>query len=750
MPIEEPKEPFVPSSPALLLDLAPDKSDPVLPSRQQLDRKISQEDQITIDDCGDADAGKVRELLKLAQEPPKLPKWSNLWRENSNSHRCSTGRSKEDLKLEAILLPLRQDSSQPKISPEANVAQLISETAHSFPSDDLRIDKLEELLDDENLGQVARLALEKINSEIAHEPVDHIDVLGRVAVPELAPIKTEPPWKSEIASTYPSTLAELKAEAKHQQHRAHEELDLSLRWVPLPSNFAKVDLYETISGCKESVHPLLEPPKDILKSKDFLQKDATILFLKCDVRMDDENLKECWNLTAKAPSLGIAVLKHPGKDLTADASRNEVKSTNRLKRSVSRTFTVDGNGANNKPTLSASGSCKVTDPLACFLQTRSSKHRKLDHIASPYFPNLDLEPSQVHLSPQPEILVPATPIPPTRTVSIIPSKNPGYPAEICLTAPRTLILNTTLLKAYSSLIDRLETHLPHPPKVIFRDISSSFSGASIAEQAVPDIILSPTTALIIVPLQSVVQRALPGQGPSIPPTQSRILSLARQFPTLFVLTTHKTDAGNLDSAAMSSVTMLQALCAALGPESEVTVILIPPMTTSQEPLASAQLGLVGGERSHHLNHHLLNWILALVEKYGFQPGPERVDSEGIVTEEESGWQIFLQKAGLNPFAAMVALDILEKASTHQHHLTHTTKGKRRTVGLPNTESRGLGRLVQMSQEERLALFEDVIGRKAVEALGTMLDFEWGIGFGNGDGCVGDGGFGEDVVGDEGG
>ncbi|KAL9625164.1 MAG: hypothetical protein Q9160_000565 [Pyrenula sp. 1 TL-2023] len=735
MPIEEPKEPFVPSSPALLLELAPDKSDPALPSKQQLDRKISQEDQITVNDCGDADTKKVKELLKLAQEPPKLPEWSNLWQENSSSRKCAIGRSKEDLKLETILFPVLESPSQPETSPEANVAQLLSETIPFSPSDDLRVDKLEDLLDDENLGQVARLALEKINTEIAHEPIDRVDVLGRVNVPTLDPIKTEPPWKLDIASQYPPMLADLRNKSKHDQQRIQDEVEPSLCWVPFPSKLAKVHFHETISGCEKSAIQLLKIPKDIMESKNFLQKNAARLFLKCDNGMDDEYLKECMNLTAKAPALRVTASKLSGKDLTVDTPQNEVKSTNLLKRPVPQTFMANLDGASNAPTLSASGSCGVTDPLACFLQTRSSKFRKLDHTTSAYFTQVEPEHPQERLPSQPEVLVPATPIPTPKPLPNIPLNTPQYPAGVCLTAPRTLILNTALLKTYSSLINRLETHSPHPPQLIFHDLSDLPSGRSPAEHVVPDIVLSPTTALIIIPLQSVVQRSLPGQGSSIPPTQARILSLARQFPTLFILATYKTDAGNLDGAAMSSLTTLQTLCASLGTESEVSVILIPPMTTTiQGPLAHAHRALIDSAKSH-LNHHLLNWILKLVEKYGFQFDPETVGIEGAFTEEETSWQIFLQHTGLNPFAAMAVLSILEKEIADYNQLVHARKRIRRT--LPGTtEARGLPRLIQMSQPERVALFEDAIGRKAVETMGKILDFEWGMpDFGNGDAGV---------------
>lgn len=74
--------------------------------------------------------------------------------------------------------------------------------------------------------------------------------------------------------------------------------------------------------------------------------------------------------------------------------------------------------------------------------------------------------------------------------------------------------------------------------------------------------------------------------------------------------------------------------------------------------------------------------------------------------DETLWELFLRQAGLNPVAAQVVLATLKRPDAHDFQAE---------------QSWGLRRLVQMKAEERANMFGEMIGRRAVERLSTVLD-----------------------------
>lgn len=709
MPLDEEKELFVPSSPALELELLSDKTDPLIPSRKQLDVEISRGDQITIDDCGDADAKKVKDLIEIAQQGPKLPE--PIPALSKEVDRSATERPTRELKLEPPLLPLEHTPS-PTFRGD-DFAGFLEQAVPFCLLDNLKVNKSEDLLSDEELGRLAGEALEKVNAAIANEQIDNIEVIGRVSVPILDRVDIRPPWKSDSGMACLNDITELRSDVMNRQWQAGDDLDRRLRWAPFTKRPPEVyDDDDSISGSEELISTLLKPPKDPIESKDILRKPKKLQILSNAVDSEEEKLAEDADLAAELRAVGLKarrLSKHCSPGL-AENIQNRIKEPYPLKRHARQLSAGNGDEANTADLgMLQSAQSSTAKALSTFLQTRSRKYRRLDSNSSPFFAKHPPETPQKESSTLAEVQVPATPMPITKATATPSPAAYSSPPRISLSATRTLIVDIALLNMYSSLINRLETVSPHPPHLIFREFKADPLFPS-TNRSTPDIILSPTSAIMIVPLQSIVQRGLPGQGTAKPALQSRIISLATQFDRLFVLATCKiSEENHIDTAATSSLATLTALCASLGPVAQASVIVVPPMTSAS--LETDRLALMRGEKPT-LNHHLLNWILALVERDGFS-------TKGLVLlTEETVWEAFLKRAGLNPFAAQVLLGMLKRPKQHQ---ARTKPRWRIECG---GELWGIRRLIQMTQEERESHFEEVVGKRAVERLGSMLDSGW--------------------------
>jgi len=76
--------------------------------------------------------------------------------------------------------------------------------------------------------------------------------------------------------------------------------------------------------------------------------------------------------------------------------------------------------------------------------------------------------------------------------------------------------------------------------------------------------------------------------------------------------------------------------------------------------------------------------------------------------DETLWEVFLRKAGINPLAAQLMLGLLKKAEGEV------------LQAYQNNDLWGLRRLVAMSEHERTEIFEGIVGRKTLDGLNSFL------------------------------
>ena len=181
-----------------------------------------------------------------------------------------------------------------------------------------------------------------------------------------------------------------------------------------------------------------------------------------------------------------------------------------------------------------------------------------------------------------------------------------------------------------------------------------------------DMILSPSTGLIWTTLQKIKQRPLPGQT-ACSAIRENILRSATRYERLVVLVSEDRSMDTMGISPEVGVSDCRAIAE-----------FIDFCATIQQDTQS--FFVAEGEEQ------LAQWIVAMMVKYG------ATDSELKLLQDETSWEVFLRRAGMNAFAAQIILAELQAPS-------------------PEFEQGGFGlpAFVRMSMQERFRRFEGLLG-----------------------------------------
>lgn len=292
-----------------------------------------------------------------------------------------------------------------------------------------------------------------------------------------------------------------------------------------------------------------------------------------------------------------------------------------------------------------------TNPLETFMALRSRVAKE---------PANALNSRTIQINPNPQL---------NQAPIVLPDLTPSAPLspfpvpKIHLPiSPGTFIVSTTLLserRLFKNIKDLYPT-----ATIVERDftvpIPDTFNGVPQAPDADPeaDLLLSPFSGVVLTTLQKIRQAPLPGH--SLSSTRQRVADIALLYERLFVLVL-----GTVRSSDTETIAGFMSFAAALRLRVYVRVI-------SEEGDIAA------------------SWAVALMVREG---SPVRL------LDEETLWERFLRRAGLNAFAAQVVLR------------------ECREVGL-----RGL---LRMEGEERRSLFVAVAGERVGERVEKRLVGAWG-------------------------
>ncbi|KAJ5811367.1 hypothetical protein N7474_007668 [Penicillium riverlandense] len=382
----------------------------------------------------------------------------------------------------------------------------------------------------------------------------------------------------------------------------------------------------------------------------------------------------------------------------------------------------------------ADASSIVLGSLSTFMETRGVSQPE-SPVSSPYFSQTKND--NRHKASTPEC-------PPIKTISNetysqgslqVIHESPS-PENILqgdqASAPALLFLSSSLLKTHTRLIHHLETRTP-APRILYREytaiplpkppIQTTRQTHNIPPEA--DVIISPTTGIILTTSQAVTQLYLPGHKPNHPlitaikainsPLRERIFRLLPRYERLYVLISHTGTAihteGNthpltkIDVRTLQGISSLSGFCASFSKETTVVPLLVQ---SSPEIVAEWILGLAAKHRapvsSTETQTQLLNNVI-----------PEGLH---YVHDQESRWEIFLRQIGLNPFAARAVLDMDTKHSAPEDAYGDTTIS---VLDSREMEPIPFAAFIEMSSERRIARFGWLIGCRVLKRVETAVE-----------------------------
>ncbi|KAK0744917.1 hypothetical protein B0T21DRAFT_407983 [Apiosordaria backusii] len=204
-----------------------------------------------------------------------------------------------------------------------------------------------------------------------------------------------------------------------------------------------------------------------------------------------------------------------------------------------------------------------------------------------------------------------------------------------------------------------------------------------------DIAISPATGILLLTMVKLRQKPMPGQPEKTVNFRNVVQNAAVRYERLIVIVSE----GNKFGETMTPLSQSDAKALAEfqefvgGLDTEVRVLYVG-----------------GGTET------LAKWVAKVVCDHA----SEQDDVGGLVTPPETYHEAFLFRAGMNVFAAQV---VLKKLPVPPADLA---------VGGKQGQLYGLPKFVMMSLEERLAIFEGLLGgRKVLERVSRVLDEPWG-------------------------
>ena len=169
---------------------------------------------------------------------------------------------------------------------------------------------------------------------------------------------------------------------------------------------------------------------------------------------------------------------------------------------------------------------------------------------------------------------------------------------------------------------------------------------------------------------------------------------------MFVLITTPCSADSFTQAQVDTMTSFTGFCSSICNQNSVSPS--PIWVTSETNTRAIETSLNRG-----------TWDL--VDQYAFpqvDPAENQCQVKDMVKliNDETLWEQFLRRAGLNPMAAQIVIGAMRRPDLAEASLD---------------QSWGLRRFVQLHPEERSTMFGETLGMRTVERVNQVLDKNWG-------------------------
>jgi hypothetical protein len=676
--------------------------------------------------------GDIYSPLRDLKEPPILPSFKR--------------QRIEDLKVDGPLTPPKLEQPPPwqrkKVSFQEALFEIIPDLPSPIPNpEETSMDDIERFFD-ENIRPIAEQAERRLEQEQLLEA----DATSRVQVPVMDLSRPLAPWNASAHSnTQENDTKKLLLQMKRNHFRncfwpLFGKAERSLPWAPFPTELTKVAVREDLGEDEEFVD-LISQPECIDHTTLVWKLDGLRIFDRDDSDTDEIDYGH-FPETLDLQSL----LRKRKLDLDEEAEF--------LKQSP--LSTMNGRGparlgpSDEEPDLPFS----AVDAIENFINIRSGEGKRMKLMQSSYFRASEQisssEATVMEGTTETPTAIPnaihkihRAPPPPPLPQLVIPKDHRSFIISSSFLADRSLF---RLIQSFYPTADFIERdfalHAKSAPTVPLGPPPRPSTDSTLANEA--DIIFSPSAGLITTSLQKIAQRPLPGSS-SLSPIFNRIFLTAPRYEALFILVTDGRPSAStttaLGSAAPEStftspslapLLSLQAFLSTLPLPNPPSVILIPtPAPSGGNPLVPL---------ATHIVHLMITHSLPSRSTVPQPPGHGSPHSEYPflgrrklpepiqLRQEETNWELFLRRAGMNAYAAQAVLASL-RPPVLDRSWEKLDMGSRagRADGYEEaaeTKRWSLAAFVRMSEEERARKFEGMIGRGLLTRVGKVLDARW--------------------------
>ncbi|KAJ0163568.1 hypothetical protein CTA2_2778 [Colletotrichum tanaceti] len=594
--------------------------------------------------------------------------------------------SRENLIMKVPILPMSDDEMSR--SQKEEVFQGLVERVSGLsgfnpgsPNEEVPIDEGESSFD-EQFNLLIKDKADDMTNRLEQEQIEVVDAIARMRPPVLDFSTPTPDWQG-VAQDPSAMFAWIRHnhgqqyESSRWPRNPQEQRDL--RWIPFPVSLAHTSVRESV-GDTRVVQELLGSSGSLAlpTSADYVRHRRRLKALSED---DDEELPLPCEDDHQHKQLGLLGQEDSFMDLirkrkTAHVAEGEpsslisptegVKSRRTAKQMNVTKILGDGlllgeNDANATQRL-----------LSNYMDLRAAKRHKPSSApltntsvtTCQHVPKQTPQNTREHHSHQPErrIVLADAPCPPVDGLEEPPR------IVISVTLPRCII---SALKAKIPGIDLVDRDFSRHNTWAWSPGSTRRVEVDSPLSYEADIIPSPATGIIITTILKIRQKPLPGSRAQLSQIRQRLVRVAPLYERLIVLVSEGNLAGEhanpLDGADAEAYASFVAFASSLG---------------SRGGCSIRAIYVAGG------NQTLAGWTCALIATHVKEAAS---NVQQILMPEETEWEVFLRRAGLNMYAAQVALAVVKG--------TYPEDGQDRT----------LVRFLGMSSAERADMLQEFLG-----------------------------------------
>ena len=631
----------------------------------------------------------------------------------------------KDLKVEVPLSPPYSDQLPPWKRKSVLLSEVLPELNAELP---LPLAKPEDISSDDvdaSLGEIIKPVAVKAERAIEQEQLQEADTILRVQVPIMDFSLPIPPWEAKSQATKANNEDELLKKDLTEMKALHfskhfwptsGQAEQELKWAPFPVALGNNDNRESIPDNGE-IEKYIEPPERVdvetltwkrdglrildepaesdeeLEEGEFPdENEISFLIRKRKLELEEEEEEEHARPSGNISNAANARLQ------SKEYSDTSVSESKRISKTPTRETASES--THQRDFFNASFSDMGT--LEDYINVRRGQLPRRNVTSDHQFAkgpqpseSVDPYPSKGAFQANLQTASPHTAVLPSPMLSIPSSPRWFIISASSFLSNRSLCRRVQRLYPAADFIERdFALHQQHETRQRPQPKANATSMSLVTMVDEADMLLSPSTGLIWTSLQKIKQRSLPGRV-NRSAVRERIYRTSTRYERLLVLISQNRDT---DPSFDSVGTDVQSLDA-----DDSTALAEFTIFCSTVPDEVQTSFVAGGEED------LAKWIVAAMVKYGMNP-----DQEIKLLQEETLWEVFLRRVGMNAFAAQAVLSTLKAPDQDEVN----------TAGMPGGDF-GLTAFVKMSVEERLVLFETLLGgRRLLERVSSVVDARW--------------------------